>query len=86
MRSRDDLERLLKLKHVDDALLCGGEERVIWDKTVPGLGLRLRSNAKPVWIVQRRIEGRTLKRILGRLNTMRARQAHMNVLKHRSAI
>ena len=70
MRSRDDLERLLKLKNVDDALLCGGEERVIWDQTVPGLGLRLRSTAKPVWIVQRRIEGRTIKRTLGGLAAM----------------
>ncbi|MDH3663575.1 MAG: site-specific integrase [Alphaproteobacteria bacterium] len=70
MRSRDDLERLLKLEHIDDALLCSGEERVIWDKAVPGLGLRLRSNAKPVWIVQRRIEGRTIKRTLGGLAIM----------------
>ena len=37
MRSRDELERLLKLKDVDDALLCGGGERVIWDKVVSGL-------------------------------------------------
>ncbi|MGI9506965.1 MAG: hypothetical protein ACR2RE_28320 [Geminicoccaceae bacterium] len=54
----------------EDALLQGADERVIWDKVVVGLGLRLRSVAQPVWIVQRRINGRLIKRTLGRPPTM----------------
>ena len=70
MRSRDDLERLLKHDVDDQALLKGAGERVIWDRAVAGLGLRLRSGAKPVWIVQRRSKGRAIKRTLGRLAAM----------------
>jgi|GEM_PF-652845 len=70
MRSRDDLEKLLKCDVDDQALLKEAGERVIWDRALAGLGLRLRSGAKPVWIVQRRCEGRTIKRTLGRLAAM----------------
>ena len=70
MRPHDDLETLLKHNVNDQALPKGAGERVIWDQAVAGLGLRLRSGAVPVWIVQRRYEGRTIKRTLGRLATM----------------
>ncbi|MBC6445484.1 MAG: hypothetical protein GDA50_08765 [Alphaproteobacteria bacterium GM202ARS2] len=70
MRYRDDLEKLLKHDVDVRTLLQDASERVIWDRAVAGLGLRLRSGTKPVWIVQRRSEGRTIKRTLGRLATM----------------
>ena len=39
-------------------------ETVVWDKELPGLGLRSRDGRK-TWIVQTRINGRTRKRTLG---------------------
>ncbi len=45
-------------------------EQVIWDDRVAGLGLRLRNDGAPVWIRQRRIKGRIIKRSLGRLDAM----------------
>jgi len=64
------LETLLEGDVDVRTLLQGARERVIWDRAVAGLGLRLRSGAKPVWIVQRRSGGQTIKRTLGRLTTM----------------
>jgi integrase len=59
-------QRLLKdrLPEIDDG------ERVIWDHRMTGLGLRLRARSSPVWIGQRRIDGRTVKRTLGMLDGM----------------
>ena len=45
-------------------------ERVIWDDRVAGLGLRLRADGAPVWIRRQRVNGRTVKRSLGRLDAM----------------
>ncbi|MCY4428939.1 MAG: hypothetical protein OXC11_00900 [Rhodospirillales bacterium] len=32
----------------------GGREAVLWDRAVPGLGLRVRANGHKTWIVHRR--------------------------------
>lgn len=53
-----------------DVLLAESIERVIWNKGVPGLGLRCRRGWQPRWIVQRRLDGRTVKRTLGDLDAM----------------
>ena len=45
-------------------------ERVIWDDRVAGLGLRLRADGAPVWIRRQRVNGRIVKRSLGRLDAM----------------
>ena len=50
-------------------------ERVIWDDRVTGLGLRLRARSMPVWIGQRRVEGRTVKRTLCGLDGMGIEEA-----------
>ena len=59
-------ERLSKdrLPTIDDG------ERVMWDHRMTGLGLRLRARSSPVWIGQRRIDGRTVKRTFGTLDDM----------------
>ena len=44
-----------------DALLAESIERVIWDKSFPGLGLRCRRGWQQRWIVQRRLDGRTVR-------------------------
>ena len=53
-----------RLPTIDDG------DRVIWDHRLTGLGLRLRARSSPVWIGQRRIDGRTVKRTLGALDNM----------------
>lgn len=63
-----DLEKLVEGDLDADALLADSLERVIWDKTAPGLGLRIRRGWQPRWIVQRRLDGRTVKRTLGNLD------------------
>ncbi len=45
-------------------------ERVIWDHRLTGPGIRLRARSSPVWIGQRRIDGRTVKRTFGTLDDM----------------
>lgn len=46
-------------------------ERVIWDHQIQGLGLRLRAKWRPVWIVQRRIDRRSIKQTIGPLADLR---------------
>ena len=66
MATRDlTLEQRLskgRLPTIDDG------ERVIWDHEMTGLGIRLRARSSPVWIGQRRIDGRTVKRTFGTLD------------------
>ena len=78
-----DLETLVAGGLSVDALLAESIERVIWDKGVPGLGLRCRRGWQPRWIVQRRLDGRTVKRTLGDLDGMdlsEARDTARNLL------
>ena len=65
-----DLETLVAEGLFIDVVLAESIERVIWDKGVPGLGLRCRRGWQPRWIVQRRLDGRTVKRTLGDLDRM----------------
>ncbi len=65
-----DLEKLVGGDLSVDELLAESIERVIWDKSVPGLGLRFRRGWQPRWIVKRRLDGRTVKRTLGDLDGM----------------
>ncbi|MGI9485987.1 MAG: tyrosine-type recombinase/integrase [Geminicoccaceae bacterium] len=77
-----DLETLVAGGLSVDAVLAESIERVIWDKGVLGLGLRCRRGWQPRWIVQRRLEGRTVKRTLGDLDRMdlsEARDAARNL-------
>jgi len=65
-----DLETLVAGGLSIDGLLAENIERIIWDKTVLRLGLRFRRGRQPCWIVQRRVDGRTVKRTLGDLDRM----------------
>ena len=58
-----------RLPTIDDG------DRVIWDHRLTGLGLRLRARSSPVWIGQRRINGRTVKHTLGALESMNIDEA-----------
>lgn len=67
---KTNLENFLETTDLDGLMQVDGDECVIWDEKVLGLGLRLRSSSKPTWIVQRKIDGRSIKRTLGRVDAL----------------
>ena len=52
-----------------------GREAVLWDSTMPGLGLRARTNGRKTWIVHRRCNGPVVKRTLGALDALTVEDA-----------
>ena len=57
-----------------------GREAVLWDSTVPGLGVRVRPNGHRTWIVHRRLGRRVVKRTLGALDALRVEDARRAAL------
>lgn len=58
-------------------------ERFEWDSEVVGLGRRLRANGSDTWVVQWRVDGRTVRRTLGRADRLTcdtARRAAQRIL------
>ncbi len=47
-----------------------GRETVLWDRTVRGLGLRVRPSGRRTWIVQRRLGREVFKRTLGEFDAL----------------
>ena len=47
-----------------------GRDAVLWDSIAPGVGLRMRANARKTWIVHRRCNGSVVKRTLGTLDAL----------------
>ena len=52
-----------------------GREAVLWDSTVSGFGLQVRSNGRKTWIVHLRRNGSAVKRTLGALDALTVEDA-----------
>ena len=53
----------------------GGKDIILFDKSLPGFGLRIHPSGRKVWIVQARIEGRSRRVVVARYGAMRLAQA-----------
>ena len=49
----------------------GGKDIILFDKSLPGFGLRIHPSGNKVWIVQARIEGRSRRVVIARYGAMR---------------
>ncbi len=54
---------------------AGGKDIILFDKSVPGFGLRIHPSGRKVWIVQARIDGRSRRVVVARYGAMRLAQA-----------
>ena len=52
-----------------------GKDIILFDKSLPGFGLRIHPSGRKVWIVQARIEGRSRRVVVARYGAMRLDQA-----------
>ena len=52
-----------------------GEDTILFDRALPGFGLRIHPSGRKVWIVQARIEGRSRRIVIGRHGEMELAQA-----------
>ena len=43
---------------------AGEKDTILFDKALPGLGLRIHPSGRKVWIVQARIEGRSRRMVI----------------------
>ena len=48
----------------------GGKDTILFDKTLPGFGLRIHPSGRKVWIVQARIDGRSRRIVIARHGEM----------------
>ena len=53
----------------------GGKDTILFDKTLPGFGLRVHPSGRKVWIVQVRIEGRSRRIVIARHGEMELAEA-----------
>ena len=53
----------------------GGKDTILFDKTLPGFGLRVHPSGRKVWIVQARIEGRSRRIVIARHGEMTLAEA-----------
>ena len=53
----------------------GGKDTILFDKTLPGFGLRVHPSGRKVWIVQARIEGRSRRIVIARHSEMELAEA-----------
>ena len=53
----------------------GGKDTILFDKTLPGFGLRIHSSGRKVYIVQARIEGRSRRIVIARHGEMELAEA-----------
>ena len=53
----------------------GGKDTILFDKTLPGFGLRIHPSGRKVWIVQARIEGRNRRIVIARHGEMKLAEA-----------
>ncbi len=53
----------------------GPKDTILFDKTLPGFGLRIHSSGRKVWIVQARIEGRSRRIVIARHGEMELAEA-----------
>ena len=51
------------------------QDTVLFDKSLPGFGLRIHPSGRKVWIVQARIEGRSRRIVIARYGEMQLAQA-----------
>ena len=54
---------------------ASGKDIILFDKALPGFGLRIHPSGRKVWIVQARIEGRSRRVVIARYEAMRLTQA-----------
>ena len=54
---------------------ASGKDIILFDKSLPGFGLRIHPSGRKVWIVQARIEGRSRRVVVVRYGAMRLDQA-----------
>ena len=54
---------------------AGDKDTILFDRTLPGFGLRVHPSGRKVWIVQARIEGRTKRIVIARLDEMELAEA-----------
>ena len=54
---------------------ASGKDIILFDKSLPGFGLRIHPSGRKVWIVQARIEGRSRRVVVARYGAMRLGQA-----------
>ena len=54
---------------------ASGKDIILFDKSLPGFGLRIHPSGNKVWIVQARIEGRSRRVVIARYGAMRLAQA-----------
>ena len=63
---------------------AGEKDTILFDKELPGFGLRIHPSGRKVWIVQTRIEGRSRRMVIARYGEMtlaRARQRARDMLE-----
>ena len=53
----------------------GGKDTILFDKTLPGFGLRVHPSGRKVWVVQARIEGRSRRIVIARHGEMTLAEA-----------
>ena len=63
---------------------AGTKDTILFDKDLPGFGLRIHPSGRKVWIVQTRIEGRSRRMVIapyGEMSLARARRRARNMLQ-----
>ena len=63
----------------------GGKDTILFDKSLPGFGLRIHPSGRKVWIVQARIEGRSRRIVIarhGEIDLAQARRRARDMLAH----
>ena len=53
----------------------GPKDTILFDRALPGFGLRIHPSGRKVWIVQARIDGRSRRVVIARYGAMRLAQA-----------
>ena len=53
----------------------GGKDTILFDRTLPGFGLRIHPSGRKVWIVQARVEGRSRRIVIARHGEMELAEA-----------
>ena len=57
----------------------GGKDTILYDKRLPGFGLRVHPSGRKVWIIQARIEGRSRRIVIARHGEMELAEARRRV-------
>ncbi len=58
-------------------------ECIIWDSEEPGLGRRIRQGRRPVWVLQLKLGGKTVRRTLGRVSELDQKAARLEARERR---